>query len=239
MEKKNTILLTVIAIATLLVAVVGATFAYFTASVTPQNETNNTVNVTTHMLTNVSADYGLTVSAEEEGKAVVYPGAAWARSLKINPTCEEGKKCENMDATITITGTDPDSVFGKDIEWELYRMNAATDEITCQIPTNPTINNQQYSAPTECTGLTDGTKVANGTLENPGANGVLGTYNLTGDNALVAGTDVTYFLVVKYINREDIPAVPGEEENEGTPAVSGNQNAQQGKNFSVSFKLSI
>ena len=32
MERKNTVLLTVIAIATLLVAVVGATFAYFTAS---------------------------------------------------------------------------------------------------------------------------------------------------------------------------------------------------------------
>ena len=32
MEKKNTILLTVIAVATLLVAVVGATFAYFTAT---------------------------------------------------------------------------------------------------------------------------------------------------------------------------------------------------------------
>ena len=31
MEKKNTVLLTVIAIATLLVAMVGATFAYFTA----------------------------------------------------------------------------------------------------------------------------------------------------------------------------------------------------------------
>ena len=34
MERKNTILLTVIAIATLLVAVVGATFAYFTATIT-------------------------------------------------------------------------------------------------------------------------------------------------------------------------------------------------------------
>ena len=34
MEKKNTILLTVIAVATLLVAVVGATFAYFTATAT-------------------------------------------------------------------------------------------------------------------------------------------------------------------------------------------------------------
>lgn len=42
MEKKNTILLTVIAVATLLVAVVGATFAYFTA----QGGTSSTANVT-------------------------------------------------------------------------------------------------------------------------------------------------------------------------------------------------
>lgn len=45
MEKKNTVLLTVIAIATLLVAVVGATFAYFSASVT--NTEKTTVTATT------------------------------------------------------------------------------------------------------------------------------------------------------------------------------------------------
>lgn len=45
MEKKNTVLLTVIAIATLLVAVVGATFAYFSASVTSTEKT--TVTATT------------------------------------------------------------------------------------------------------------------------------------------------------------------------------------------------
>ena len=39
MDKKNTMLLTVIAVATLLVAVVGATFAYFTATVTQNEET--------------------------------------------------------------------------------------------------------------------------------------------------------------------------------------------------------
>ena len=41
-NKKNTILLTVIAVATLLVAVVGATFAYFTASGTTGNVTVST-----------------------------------------------------------------------------------------------------------------------------------------------------------------------------------------------------
>ena len=49
MDKKNTLLLTVIAIATLLVAVVGATFAYFTAQTTgskdaPVNVTTETTN---------------------------------------------------------------------------------------------------------------------------------------------------------------------------------------------------
>ena len=39
MDKKNTVLLTVIAVATLLVAVVGATFAYFSARVTENNKT--------------------------------------------------------------------------------------------------------------------------------------------------------------------------------------------------------
>lgn len=43
MDKKNTMLLTVIAVATLLVAVVGATFAYFTAS----NSATGATNVTT------------------------------------------------------------------------------------------------------------------------------------------------------------------------------------------------
>lgn len=45
MEKKNTMLLTVIAVATLLVAVVGATFAYY--SVTSENATTSTTNLGT------------------------------------------------------------------------------------------------------------------------------------------------------------------------------------------------
>ena len=52
MEKKNTVLLTVIAIATLLVAVVGATFAYFSADTT----TNNNAEVTVTGKTAAAAD---------------------------------------------------------------------------------------------------------------------------------------------------------------------------------------
>ena len=58
MDKKNTMLLTVIAVATLLVAIVGATFAYF--SVTGSNtSTTTTANVTTARAGSVSLTQGI------------------------------------------------------------------------------------------------------------------------------------------------------------------------------------
>ena len=54
-NKKNTILLTVIAVATLLVAVVGATFAYFTAS----GAQETTGNVTVSTGTAASSEFGV------------------------------------------------------------------------------------------------------------------------------------------------------------------------------------
>jgi hypothetical protein len=54
-NKKNTILLTVIAVATLLVAVVGATFAYFTAS----GAQGTTGNVTVSTGTAASSEFGV------------------------------------------------------------------------------------------------------------------------------------------------------------------------------------
>ena len=55
MEKKNTILLTVIAVATLLVAVVGATFAYFTA----QGGTTRTREIQIQTSTSDSTTFGV------------------------------------------------------------------------------------------------------------------------------------------------------------------------------------
>ncbi len=57
MDKKNTVLLTVIAVATLLVAVVGATFAYFSANVTENNKTQTVLK---------SAELGITFTGTQE-----------------------------------------------------------------------------------------------------------------------------------------------------------------------------
>ena len=65
-NRKNTILLTVIAVATLLVAVVGATFAYFTAQ--GGDEVQTPVNVTTSTTSNGSFATGdaISITANQE-----------------------------------------------------------------------------------------------------------------------------------------------------------------------------
>ncbi len=68
-KKGNTVLLTVIAVATLLVAVVGATFAYFTASV-QGNNTASSVIVNTATLGNIVYENGDEIKMDN-----AYPGA--------------------------------------------------------------------------------------------------------------------------------------------------------------------
>ena len=65
-NRKNTILLTVIAVATLLVAVVGATFAYFTAQ--GDREVQTPVNVNTAQTSNGSfvTNGSITINANQE-----------------------------------------------------------------------------------------------------------------------------------------------------------------------------
>lgn len=62
-KKGNTVLLTVIAIATLLVAIVGATFAYFTASISG-NDTASSVIVETASLGNIVYENGTEIKLE-------------------------------------------------------------------------------------------------------------------------------------------------------------------------------
>ena len=73
MEKKNTMLLTVIAVATLLVAVVGATFAYFSLSVGGNATTTATVTtgkVGTVTITGGTTDLKLKVNATDMTQAI-------------------------------------------------------------------------------------------------------------------------------------------------------------------------
>lgn len=83
MDKKNQVLLTVIAVATLLVAVVGATFAYFSAKVTETNKTQTRLK---------SAELGITFTGTQEITTECNNGTAGSGENTYN--CSNGGSWE-------------------------------------------------------------------------------------------------------------------------------------------------
>jgi predicted ribosomally synthesized peptide with SipW-like signal peptide len=181
MEKKNTILLTVIAIATLLVAVVGATFAYFTATLTPANEGNNTVEVTTRTMVAVTYNEGAKLTATD-----VLPGYKGVKSVTI--TGDSVKTSQPVNGKFTVTPTIPEA-FGEDVTWTLYKSKTG---VTCA---DPVINiaDGQYSETVNCTIPSDKEVIISGSTEAVTSKDISVAYD-TNDN---------YYLVVEYANNGD------------------------------------
>ena len=111
MDKKNTMLLTVIAVATLLVAVVGATFAYF--SVTGTNDAKTTVVTTeaeevgTVALTNPTSAMSITLTAADMASAKQgTPYYATTTDANYVTSAEN-----NQVALATVTGGETDTKY--------------------------------------------------------------------------------------------------------------------------------
>ena len=123
MEKKNVVLLTVIALATLLVAVVGATFAFFTATVKDERtegDENGKTSITagsvasTTVVGNVSGDVGKFTASG------VYPGHKEIAGLSVTAT--NGGEQEKSDTKIDIVYNVTNNTFENDeIEVSVYK----------------------------------------------------------------------------------------------------------------------
>ena len=143
MEKKNTILLTVIAIATLLVAVVGATFAYFATTEEYNNVT--TLTATTPSASSVFKTEGGTIALTVEPITMVESRAGIA-SNNANGTLEvsylsgstTATSCtynlyykyatSNVDEyTRTITDIDKDNAAVSALEFT-YKLDGTSDD---------------------------------------------------------------------------------------------------------------
>lgn len=151
MEKKNVIFLSVIAVATLLTAVIGTTFAYFTANFTVSNQDNATSTVNTKTLVGTTVTLGAPIKPTE----TVYPGFKGVQEVTV-----EGTKTGEVPGKVTLTVTPTIATeFGTDIEWALYE---STTKITCNDPvTNTTADgagNKVYQT-TECTDVSSATPV--------------------------------------------------------------------------------
>lgn len=215
MERKNTILLTVIAIATLLVAVVGATFAYFTASVST-NEGNGgtgTTTATTRALASASMDLGANVSPADG--TTILPGWKVVKPVTITGGGQADSKPVQTKITITPSTSIP-TEFGNDIKYYIYETAVTCDAPVEQTGTvSDTDSTPTHYMTTSCPAL-DGdsapTPVKSGSLT--------GTTVVDYDVEVNYNFNKTYYIVFEYANN--------------TTAV---QNAQ-GKTFSavIGFK---
>ena len=111
MEKKNMVLLTVIAVATLLVAVIGATFAFFTATVQDDRDDSGDTGATSLTAGSVAST---TVVGSVSGAAGqftatdVYPGHMEVAALSVKADNKEGDKNSVTDIAIKYNVTKND-----------------------------------------------------------------------------------------------------------------------------------
>lgn len=125
MEKKNTLLLTVIAVATLLVAVVGATFAYF-GSFSVNNTSRTNVSVGTDEAVGSSlVTTGASIKLHVLGKEMTYdPNNAGSVAVGTNEegTTDTGNLTVKLDASsnATITTCTYDIVYAYDAGADRY-----------------------------------------------------------------------------------------------------------------------
>ena len=210
MEKKNTILLTVIAVATLLVAVVGATFAYFTASSTVDGDAASTGAVDTETVGSV----GITQVTLGQTTNPIYPGTKNYVGISVQAT----KSDTDAEFTLTynVTGTvKVNEAFAHNITWKLYKVDAAEKTpLTCDpVTTTADPAGTQYSQTcTEGASLT--TPVAQGTIT---AGEISDDVSYADQTADTDGGTSYYYLVVEYPNKEE------------------SQNDDQGKNITATL----
>lgn len=230
MEKKNTILLTVIAVATLLVAVVGATFAYFTATTTG----TGTGTAKTQTATNTGS---VTLTYADAGVAgdVKYPGAKYVQYGKVTPSVTG---TGTFDATYKVKATVNAAALKSTntiVKATLYKSDTAlTGDLTtgCTMKTGTatsetpgqTITTYFYDENCKFSdSLTGATKVAEGTLTiTEGMTDDQKVIDLTSSEQTFAGLTSTttgvepyYYVAVEYNN------------------AAGSQNADMGKSITV------
>ncbi|MDE5539364.1 MAG: SipW-dependent-type signal peptide-containing protein [Bacilli bacterium] len=211
MEKKNTILLTVIAVATLLVAVVGATFAYFTASSSINNE--NGGNTQTSTPTSIGENL-IELTVLDKNADVAYPGGFMVVGLGAEASTTGSN---TLDASFSLTGEIDTTGFSTNtqIKWTVYEL---ADPVTgvavsgCEIEettdaTDATIKHYAYKAGSCSVNstITEGKVIGSGTIGNGasvahGKNAITATPTKLESVTSTDSKSAAYYLVVEYVN---------------------------------------
>ena len=207
MEKKNTILLTVIAVATLLVAVVGATFAYFTASTTTGRGTGTVQTGETTSLGSTSLDMS-TVSTQGASN-MSYPGGMMVAAAKVTASVT-GDQTYNMTYDVKFE-VDTSALSGStsEIKYTVYRVDNAVsgDLVTgCQYHEEDEGTTGKKYYYTDCAAAAEilrGTPVkTETTISEHTAKTTVKISGETFSNVTNTGDEYVYYLVVSYVNND-------------------------------------
>lgn len=206
--KDNTLLLTVIGIATLLVAVAGATFAYFTAQTRYTDESGSTLTIYSSNGTVNKLEGGATLKVDN-----IYPvdGRIWATKV-INYTTTAGTTGADQGYTVTLNYL---NTFADDSI--AYNFAAVTNDDTAVCK-----NGFEYGE--DCVGDTIKSKALTGTESF--VTGGTGTFkNATGTEKTItfSGGNIPITVAAQHVYKLEI----------SYPNGDGNQNADQGKSISV------
>ena len=129
MEKKNMVLLTVIGAATLLVAMVGATFAFFTATVTDSRKENSGQGGTNVTAGSVASELVVANVDQAAGKFTatdVYPGHKEVAALQVTADNSKGSKASESDIAIEYDVT-TNEFSNDDIQVTVYKSSSAVN----------------------------------------------------------------------------------------------------------------
>lgn len=198
MEKRSTMLLTVIAIATLLVAVVGATFAYF--ATTSTIDANIPVNIETaakaaSFTAFASKDINITVDANEMQKA----DASETAQSNVASLIDGLTDSANLNVVLKAAAANQASTCTYDIVWTWTSDRYALEEATAE---NPTPDTKHYW-PT--TGITkeftiEGTATATNTVAETTTTALTETNfdssTFVENHKTVGGNNVDYIILV-------------------------------------------
>lgn len=203
MEKKNMVLLTVIAVATLLVAVVGATFAYFSISTTnnfgggtsDQGKTNITASdaKTADQITIAQASNAGSFTAEG-----VYPGHKEVAAIKVT-----AKSAQNTAPSVKITyNTTTNDFEDGSLKISLYRKDTEeTVSSTYFQCTKQSVEQKLYETCAKDES-TLGTSLVSTNITKTNKD-----YTLVASNAVnvsTTGADTFYYVVVEFIDTQAI-----------------------------------
>ena len=158
-KKGNTILLTVIAIATLLVAVVGATFAYFTATVTGNDKASSVIVKTAEIGTVTFTD------GDELKLENALPGATFSKTFTISSSATSTMAVKYGVQLIDVTN----SIGNDELEYTLKGTVQNSSDITGTLIAGTSGDSPQSKTISTTSGSTTTTiDLGTGTLGNKG-----------------------------------------------------------------------